>query len=118
MKIFGIEISAWNIVYILGLIVIVAGYYLIPATEGFQSGGNTLVDKMMLCPALDISIKKNKEVLEGYVAQSAVTSAEGARSVLEHLGIAYEEHGCDSVIRERDAKREAEAQAKATAKDS
>ena len=108
MNLFGIEISACTLVYILGVIVILAGYYLIPAKEGFQSGGNTLVDKMMLCPALDLSIKKNKEVLEGYIASSAVTSAEGARSVLEHLGIAYKQHGCEAVIREREKAKEKE----------
>jgi hypothetical protein len=108
MKLFGLEVSLWTLVYILGVIIILVGYYLIPISEGFQSGGNTMVDKMMLCPALDLSIKKNKEVLEGYVASSAVTSAEGARNMLEHLGIAYKEHGCDAVIREKERAKAAE----------
>ena len=75
-------------------------------SEGFQSGGKQLLDKMVLCPALRGGINYNTELIEGYTEQAAVTSAKNAQDILKHMTDAYEEHDCESYMKTNPEKEE------------
>ena len=101
MILFGYEISIWRIVFISLLACIAALQYFMPsALEGFTSGtGKQVFDQLIGCPAIRNTISTHKKLLEGYTERDAVVSAENTREVLELFTKSYNDHDCESYLK-------------------
>ena len=91
------------------VILYVAWYLFKPVKEGFQSGG-ALFEQMAACPALDSTIRQNKQLLEGYTERNACTSMSNTQEILKYLTASFDEYECESFLAENKAKAKAKVE--------
>jgi hypothetical protein len=105
MIIFGYEVSTWRIVFLSVLLCITAWHMFAPsAIEGFISG-NKGFDKFVGCPAIQNTIDKHTKLLEGFTAKDAVVSAEHAKDILEVFTKSFDEHDCETYLKNQRRRR-------------
>ena len=99
MIIFGYEISAWRILFIFAVFCMAAWSYFAPFTlEGFQSGSGEF-NQLIGCPAIQNTIVKHKELLEGYTEKNAVVSMDHTREVLDVFTKSFNDYGCETYLK-------------------
>jgi hypothetical protein len=98
MNIFGYEVSAWRIYFIIFLICMAAWHYFRSfRVEGFQQSEKMFFDPLVACPAIRNGISSHKSLLEEYIATDAVVSIRGAKHAIELLTESYSDHNCESI---------------------